>query len=77
MPGLRIDRLCLRCRASILHDMENRNVTASRFPTPGELYALERAAHRMRSVTIARGIAAAVTALIDFFSKAPQGVRHA
>ena len=57
--------------------MKNRNVTASRFPTPEELYALEREARRLRSATVARGVATALTALKDFFSKAPQGVRHA
>ena len=77
MPGLRIDRLLLPCGDSILHGMENRNITASRFPTPGELYALEREARRMRSVILGRGFVAAVTALKDFFARAPQGVRHA
>ena len=63
--------------------MENRNELHIRDLTPAQLYALESAARRHRSVEMGRLIALAVANVKNFFVRAlPQGsrtheVRHA
>ena len=59
--------------------MKNRNLNLNRFPTPEELYALERAARRARSEAVAGYLRAAVRGVKKLVSTpaAPKGLRHA
>lgn len=79
MREVRIDRLSPDAGDLILQGMENREY---RFPTPAELYAIERAARRMRAAEMARMLRSLVAALKGAAARvaAPsnaKGIRHA
>jgi len=61
--------------------MKNRDLELKHYPTPAELYALERAAKAARSAEIARLIRAAVSGVTTLFSAAEKtktkGLQHA
>jgi hypothetical protein len=79
MREVRIDRLSRDAGDLILQGMENREY---RFPTSAELYAIERAARRMRAAEMARLLRSMAAALKSVVARvaAPssaKGIRHA
>jgi hypothetical protein len=61
-----------------IHCMKNRDLKLNRYPTPEELYALERAARVARSVEIARLARKAFATVKKFLSTdSTKGLRHA
>ena len=59
--------------------MRNRDLNLQHFPTPEELYALERAARAARTAELARLINAGFTAVRNVFASRgdAKGLRHA
>jgi hypothetical protein len=55
--------------------MKNREL--NRYPTPEELYALERAARLARSEAVAGLLRSAARGLKRLMTPAPKGLRHA
>lgn len=61
-----------------LHCMKNRDLMLRHYPTPEELYALERAARVARAAEVARLVRSALTAAKHFFARREtKGLRHA
>ena len=84
MREVRIDRLSPRARGLIFHYMKNREIN---YPTPEELYAIERRARLMRAAEMGRVLRALVSSLKRALARAGQshaplrpdakGIRHA